>query len=170
MYMDFYEVIAKRRSIRGYKPDAVPAGAVERIKKAVSLAPSACNRQPLKFVFVSNPEVRKAAAACYTASWFAEAPVIVLACGDADSAWHRFDGSSAVDIDLGIAMEHLVLAAAAEGLGTCWICAFDVDAMTEACGIAAPWKVLAVSPLGFGNAEPRELVRKNDDIFFAEIK
>lgn len=168
--MDFYDVIACRRSIRGYKPDAVPQEAVERIKGAVSLAPSACNRQPLKFVFVTNPEVRKAAASCYTAPWLAEAPMIVLACGDADSAWHRFDGTSAVNIDLGIAMEHLVLSAAAEGLGTCWICAFDIDAMTEACNIPSPWKVLAVTPVGYANAVPRELTRKTDDDLFMEIK
>ena len=167
--MDFYDVIAKRRSIRGYKSDAVPAEALERIKGAMVLAPSACNRQPLKFVFVTNPDVKKAAAACYSAPWFAEAPVIVLACGDADSAWHRFDGTSSVNIDLGIAMEHMVLAAAAEGLGTCWICAFDTDAMTEACGIESPWKVLAVSPLGFAATEPGKLTRKSNEEFFAEI-
>ena len=168
--MDFYDAVALRRSVRGYKSDPLPDEALSRIKKAVLAAPSACNRQPLRFIFITSPEVRKAVCGCYSRPWLAEAPMIVAACGDAGAAWHRFDGSSAVNIDLGIAMEHLVLAAASEGIGSCWICAFDVEAMSAALGVKPPWQVLAITPLGYASAEAAAPGRKTPEEFFAEVR
>ena len=63
--MDFYEALNKRRSIRGYKPDAVPEDAIRRIGEAVRTAPTACNRQPCQILLVRNPEKRAALAKVY---------------------------------------------------------------------------------------------------------
>ncbi len=158
--MEFYEVINQRRSIRGYKPDPVPEASLERIGKAVSLAPSACNIQPWSFRIVTNPKLLKAICKCYPAEWLAEAPAIAIALGNIDDCWKRSEGTPIIDIDIGIAMEHLVLAATAEGLGTCWICAYDSKKMNKALNIIHPWSVYALSPLGYPNTEPRELTRK----------
>ena len=70
--MDFYEVVNKRRSIRGYKPDAVPEDALRRIGEAVRTAPTACNRQPYQILLVRNPEKRAALAKVYPQKWLAQ--------------------------------------------------------------------------------------------------
>ncbi|UKI32954.1 MAG: nitroreductase family protein [Lentisphaeria bacterium] len=145
--MEFYEVLKTRRSIRAYKSDPVPEAALRRIAEAAQCAPSACNRQPWKLVAVRNAALRKRICEVYRNPFLAQAPVILLALGDASTAWQRpGDDHSIVEIDLGIMFEHAVLAAAAEGLGSCWICAFERAKMDAAAGISAPWTVLAVSP------------------------
>ena len=120
--MEFYEVLKTRRSIRSYKSDPVPEEALRRIAEAAQCAPSACNRQPWKLVAVRNAALRKKICEVYRNPFLAQAPVILLALGNASMAWQRpGDDHSIVEIDLGIMFEHAVLAAAAEGLGSCWI-------------------------------------------------
>ena len=159
--MEFYEVLKTRRSIRSYKSDPVPEEALRRIAEAAQCAPSACNRQPWKLVAVRNAALRKKICEVYRNPFLAQAPVILLALGNASMAWQRpGDDHSIVEIDHGIMFEHAVLAATAEGLATCWICAFERAKMDAAAGIQAPWTVLAVSPLGYAAAEPTPYQRK----------
>ena len=120
--MDFQEVIKKRRSIRGYKPDPIPKEIVGKLAEAVSLAPSACNLQPVKILFVTNPELKAKICDIYTRDWLKQAPAIEVVLVDDKSAWRRIEGDTIADVDGAILMENFVLAAAAEGLGTCWIC------------------------------------------------
>lgn len=161
--MDFYDVVSKRRSIRGYKDEAISDEALDRICEAVRQAPSACNLQPWSFRIVFDLETREKIHGVYDRDWLLQAPAVVVALGNKDEAWKRLDGHSIVDMDMGIAMEHFVLAATAEGLGTCWVCAYDVNAMNQALGILPPWSVLAISPLGAPAETPRELNRKPVD-------
>jgi nitroreductase len=134
--------------------------------QAVQCAPSACNRQPWKFEIVFNDQLRQAIGSCYSKPWLLEAPAIVVAMADYSSCWTRFEGTPAAEIDVAIAMEHLVLAAAAENLGTCWICAFEKSRLNEVMQVEAPWSVEAITPLGYANTEPRDLRYKTlDEIF-----
>lgn len=158
--MEFYEVLRNRRSIRGYAPDAVPEDKLDRIAYAIELAPTACNRQPFEFRFITNPDIKAAVQRCYSQPWLAQAPIIVVALGIPGKAWKRLNGTSAHTIDVSIAMEHLVLAAAAEGLATCWICAFDQDAMHRALNLDPAMEVVAISPLGFPAVAPGPFSRK----------
>ena len=167
--MDFYDVVKNRRSIRGYKSAAVPSEALERIAEAVRLAPSACNIQPWSFRVVLNDEMRQKICQCYSADWLKEAPAIAVVLGNAESSWKRLEGDPIVSMDVGIVMEHFVLAAATEGLGTCWICAYDIEKMNKALGIMKPWSVYAISPLGYADAEPREFSSKPMDELFKVI-
>lgn len=168
--MDFYEVIKTRRSVRNYKPDPVPEDALKRIAEAVSLAPSACNLQPWSFRIVINPDLRQKIASIYSRPWLAEAPAIAVALGNSETCWKRLEGEPAIAIDIGIAMEHLVLAAAAEGLGTCWVCAYEVARMNAALNIIAPWSVYAISPLGYAAAAPQPLQRKPIEEVFKVLR
>jgi len=147
--MKFYDVIKSRRSIRGYLSKPIPGDALQRIGEAVSLSPSACNLQPWKFLIVVNPEFRQKICKVYNQPWLAQAPAIAVVFGNREICWKRLNGQPIVDIDVGIAMEHLVLAAAAECLGSCWICAYDIAAMDEALQVTPPWTTLAISPLGY---------------------
>jgi len=158
--MEFYETLRHRRSIRGYMPVPVPEAVLGRLAEAVSLAPSACNNQPIRFLFISHPETRARVCECYPRPWLKQAPMIVVALGHREAAWRRFNGTSAHPIDVSIALEHLVLAAAAEGLGTCWICAFDQEALRQALRLPDCWEVVAMTPLGRPAVAPDRQTRK----------
>jgi nitroreductase len=158
--MEFYDVVKSRKSIRAYKDEPIAPDALRRIGDAVNFAPSACNIQPWCFRIILNREVRTSICSCYKNEWLKKAPAIVVALGNRDVAWKRLDGSSIIDVDIGIAMEHLVLAATAEGLGTCWICAYDVSRMNSVLGILPPWEVIAISPLGKAAENPESRKRK----------
>jgi nitroreductase len=158
--MQFHEVIRKRRSIRGYQSQSVPQEKLDRVWEAVRLAPSACNFQPVRFLLVESAAARATVCECYKAPWLREAPLIVVVLGSRERAWKRVNGTSAHPIDAAIAMEHLVLAAAAEGLGTCWVCAFDQEALHARLKLPPEWEVVALTPLGYPAAEPKPLERK----------
>jgi len=124
------DTIARRVSCRSYKPDPVPESHVVQILEAARLAPSACNAQPWRFAVVRSPEVRRRIVEegflpGAKMSWALDAPVHVVLGMERSLVTHRLAPSiSGVDypwVDLGIAGEHLVLAATELGLGTCWI-------------------------------------------------
>ena len=165
--MEFYDVIGKRRSIRSYKPDAVPDEALRRIGEAVRSAPTACNRQPFKILAVRNPEMRAAICAACPQRFLPEAPVILVALGNPKEAWRRAgDDHSIIEMDLGIVLEHAILAATAEGLASCWVCGYDLKKMNEALKVEAPWSALALASLGYAAAEAAPLQHKpEEDIF-----
>ena len=168
--MEFYEVLKNRRSIRAYKNDPVPEEVIDKFVSALQEAPSACNLQPWSFRLIFNEKIKESICSCYKADWLKDAPAIIVALGNSDEAWKRNDGTPATDIDMGIAMEHIVLAATAEGLATCWICAYDVHDMNKALNILPPWDVLAISPLGYAAEKPEKRKRKDDSDIFKIIK
>lgn len=168
--MEFYEVLKKRRSIRSYKSDPVPAESLQKILEAIQNAPTACNKQPFKFFIVKEDAKRKELASIYREDWLKTAPVIVAAASNESLAWRRREGNSIADADTAIAMEHFVLAAAAEGLGTCWICAFERAKANAVLGLeGSSWNVFAISPLGYADASPIPFVRKKIEEIAVEI-
>jgi nitroreductase len=152
--MNFYEVIAARRSVRNYRPTPISPDKLLRIWEAARLSPSACNLQPWRFLVVKS-DLMRARVSKILQPWVMTAPLVVVALGNRDTGWRR-DGQSYHEVDVAIAVEHLVLAAAAEGLGTCWICAFDRQGMHRALGLNETWDPVAVTPLGYpDDASPR---------------
>ncbi len=149
--MDVLEAIRIRRSVREYSPRAIPPEVVEQMRAALRSAPSACNYQPWHFVFVTDAELRRrVASACNKQHWMADAPVTVVACGVTERAYPRMAGRySSLEIDVAIALDHLSLAAAAAGLGTCWIGAFDEAQVKKLVGIPEKVRVVALMPLGY---------------------
>ncbi len=165
--MEFYDVISTRRSIRNYADRPVPDDALNRIAEAAVLAPTACNRQPFKILAVRNAELRAAICAACPQRFLPEAPVILVALGDMKNAWRRAgDDHSIVELDLGIVFEHVVLAAAAEGLATCWVCAYERKRMDAALHLEESWSALAISPLGYASGPAAPIGRKPlEDLF-----
>ena len=126
----FSALIRARQSCRAYRADPVQRDYLDRMLEAACRAPSACNRQPWRFVVVTRKETRAVIAARgllpgLSAGWVAEAPVLIVMGMCRSVVTHRIAPLvSGVDyplIDLGIAGEHLVLQATELGLGTCWI-------------------------------------------------
>jgi nitroreductase len=158
--MDFQELIRVRRSVRGYKPDPVEEDVLFRVLGAGRVAPTAANLQPFHLIVVTDADTRARMQAIYPRDWFYAAPVIVVGCVEPAKAWKRGDGWNAAEIDLAIVMDHIILAATEEGLGTCWVCNFDEAKTKEILGIPPEMRVLAMTPLGYPNASPRPYARK----------
>lgn len=165
--MSVLQVIRDRRSVRRYNGDPVPEETLARVLEAARMAPSAKNIQPWKFVVVRDRETKVGLAkAAFGQSFMSEADIVVAACGFPEKAYPR-QGSfmNSWPIDVAIAFEHLVLQAAEEGLGTCWIGAFDEAAAKAVLGVPADVRVMAMTPLGWPMESPRPRGRKPlDDI------
>lgn len=168
--MDFYEVIQTRRSIRKYKANPIEEDKLHRILNAARLAPSAANRQPITLIVVRDDKIKRRLKDAYSQEWFFTAPVIICACALPDKAWKRNDGRRYVDVDVAIAMDHLILAAAAEGLGTCWIAAFKPGIVKEALNISDDLEPLILTPLGYPESIPEPTYRKPLNEIVREIK
>jgi nitroreductase len=167
--MDFQELIRVRRSIRGYKPEPLAADVLHRVLGAGRLAPTAANLQPIHLILVTDADVRARMKAVYAREWFYTAPAIVVGCLETAKAWQRSDGFNAGELDVAIVMDHIVLAAAEEGLGTCWVVAFDEAKAKELLGVPPEVRVIAMTPLGYPNAEPRPFARKRiEDLLHKE--
>ena len=158
--MDFLELVASRHSVRSYQSRPVEQDKLDRILEAVRLAPSGSNRQPWRFVVVRDPDVRRRlVAACANQQFIAQAPVVIAGVGLLPDRVMLCEVPGD-PVDVAIALEHLALASAAEGLGTCWIGAFHQERVREVLGIPESAKVIGVMTLGYPADTPRPKSRK----------
>jgi nitroreductase len=149
--MDLYKLLWQRESVRNYDPDrSIAREVLKRILEAGRIAPSAANRQPWHFIVVTSPEMLAKVRACCNRPWFQDAPHILIAVGHKDEAWIRSsDGYCAIETDLTITMDHMILAATYEGVGTCWIAAFENESLRKALALKEHEVVFAMTPLGY---------------------
>ncbi|MCF8304278.1 MAG: nitroreductase family protein [Bacteroidales bacterium] len=147
--MEFLDLAKRRFSSRKYSTQEVEEEKLMKVLEAGRVAPSAVNFQPWHFVVVREEKNRLKLAESYPKSWFREAPVQIVVCGDHGQAWKRSDGKDHCDIDASIAVDHITLAAADIGLGTCWICNFDKDKCKKALDLPAHIEPIAMLPLGY---------------------
>jgi len=147
--VNVYEAIMARKSVRSYLSKPVEPEKLRRVLEAVRLAPSASNRQEWRFVVATDAEKRRRLATeAARQAFVAEAPVVVACCAETDG--HRMRcGIECHPIDVAIAVDHLTLAAASEGLGSCWIGAFDPDIVRGILSIPPEIVVVALLPLGY---------------------
>ena len=147
--MDFFETIAARYSVRGYKPDPVPDELLEKVLEAARRAPTAANRQPFRLVVVRTEGREDELRRVYGSRWFTQAPLVIAVVAMPGEAWRRMDDKPYDEVDATIAMDHLILAATALGLGTCWIAAFDPAVAREVLGLPDEVEPIAFKPLGW---------------------
>ncbi len=157
--MDFMDVVRKRRSIRKYRPDPVPQDKLTQVLEAARLAPSWANGQCWTFIVVSDAKARRRVAEAGN-EWIEHAPVIIAACADEKKSGSKNDQGYYM-LDIGIAMEHLVLAATDVGLGTCWIGWFDEEKARNALGAPKDMRVVALTPLGYPDESPEARPRRS---------
>ncbi len=139
------------------------------VRKAMDNVLDAANRQPFSLIVVKDKETKLKLKDAYSQEWFFTAPVIVCACALPDDAWKRNDGKGYVDVDVAIAMDHLILAAYAEGLGTCWIAAFKPEVVREVLNIPDNMEPLVLTPLGYPETIPEPTFRKPLEEMVREI-
>lgn len=119
MKNDFLEMMKTRRSIRAYKPDAVPEELLSAVLEAGTYAPTGRGKQSPVIIAITDKEVRErisklnAAVMGTDSDPYYGAPVIVLVLGDSTANTYVEDCSCV--------LENLMLAAHAVGLGTVWV-------------------------------------------------
>ena len=146
--MDVFEAIGARYSVRGYKADPIDDETLGRVLEAARRAPTAANHQPFRVVVVHTKGREEELLRIYGRAWFVQAPLVLAFVAVPGEAWRRMDGKPYDEVDATIAMDHLVLAATALGLGTCWIAAFDPAAAREVLGLPDDVEPIAFTPLG----------------------
>jgi nitroreductase len=168
--MEFQELIRRRYSVREYAAAPVSEGALERILEAGRLAPTAANRQPFRIVVLDTGSRHEALGRVYPRPWFLQAPIVICVCGVPEEAWVRKDGRSHLDVDAAIVMDHMILAATDEGLGTCWIANFDVGAAREVFELRACEVPLLLTTLGHAADRPTPKQRRSLDLLVRRIR
>jgi len=160
--MELQAVIKERFSVRSYKDCVVPRETIREILELTSLAPSAVNFQPWHFIVITEEKGLESLRGVYHRQWIQSAPVIIVACVDHRESWKRgSDGHDFGEVDVAIAIDHLTLAATDKGLGTCWVCNFDVPACKKVLQLPDHLEPLALIPLGFPDTKTPIKKRKS---------
>ena len=160
--MDIYDLIRLRKSVRSYLSKEIEEDKLARVLEAGRLAPSAGNRQEWRFVIVKDENTRRKVADASNHAFIAEAPVIIACCAETDG--HLMPcGLPSFSIDVAIAIDHITLAAAAEGLGTCWIGGFNAEKAKAALNIPDGVEVVELLPIGYP-VDPSEVDKKRKTI------
>jgi nitroreductase len=155
--MKFDQILHNRKSTRSFHSRPVNEKDITAIIESARLAPSACNSQTWRFVTVTRREViqnicQEAMRPVVPNKWLEQAPLIIVGCSQLDVIANRIGGMITgieyYQIDLGIAMEHMVLKATELGLGTCWIGWFNENRLKEILGIPKRIKVSALLAVG----------------------
>jgi len=142
--LDIFETIKKRKSVRSYASTPVPEEVLIKVLDAARLAPSAGNIQPWHFIIVKDEDKRaRIAKDCRYGRFLSKSPVVIVACGDKKASPHWYA------VDTAIALEHLVLAATALGLGTCWIGSFNQEEIRKMLKLPEKLEVVALIALGY---------------------
>ena len=161
--MEVFKVISERRSIRKYRRKPIPDDSLERIMEAGRLAPSAANRQPWYFIVVKDEKVKnELVGACKGQKFVGEAGAVIAILGDPRiSRWYRQDPF--------IAASFMTLEAYEEGLGVCWIGAFEEEKVKQILRVPKELSVIILLTIGFPDEKPPARPRKpREEIFFLD--
>ncbi|NPV88304.1 NADH dehydrogenase FAD-containing subunit [Coprothermobacteraceae bacterium] len=161
---DIFQIIAERRSVRSFKPDQIPEDILRKILDAALWAPTAGNLQARKFFVVRNAEMRRLLAeAAHGQDFVGQAPVVVVACSDLEAMKSAYGvrGKNLYSIcDVSAAVQNLMLAAWAEGIGSCWIGSFEEQQVKELLRLPDHLQPIALVPLGYPDEKPATPRRK----------
>lgn len=147
--MNFKELSELRYSVRNYTQEALTKEEINYILECARLAPSAVNFQPWHFYVAETEETKEKVRSCYQREWFKEAPTYIVCTICHDEAWVRkSDNKEHGNIDIAIAVEHICLAAADLGLGTCWVCNFDAELCHKLLNLPENEEAAVLIPVG----------------------
>ena len=154
-------LLKSRRSIRRYKPDPVPDEMIDQLLEAGRWAPSASNRQPWALIVVRDEAIRQQIAqdgGAYFLRWahVAEAPLLIVLCGDARNRIYR----QFLHEDVGLAGSQIMLQAKALGLGTCWIGGLDRRAVAGTLKVPDHIEIVGLLTVGFPAEDPAPRPRR----------
>lgn len=160
--MSLLDLILSRRSIRKYEKKEIPEKVLNQIFEAGRNAPSAANKQPIRFIILEEQEIKKKLSGTFS-RFLKDSPVVIVGCADVKAL---LTGKWAV-IDSTIAMQNMVIAAWALGVGSCWIGSFNEKKVKELLKIPERWKVVALITLGYPAEQPKQRKKKPFEKMFS---
>ena len=158
--MEFINLVSARYSARAYKTDPVPDDVLEQVLEAGRLAPTAANRQAFQILVIHTEGRGEALRRIYSPDWFVQPPLVLGLVCFPQNCWVRKDGKRCGDVDAAIVMDHMILAAAELGLGTCWVGAFDPQAARDVLELPEDAEPIVFTPLGYPADSPGPKKRK----------
>ena len=163
--MEFYELIKTRRSVRKFADKEIEDDKLERILNAARIAPSGKNAQAWKFLVIKDQKLKdEIVKAAKGQKFIGQADSVIVCCVNEEETYQGHGNyMTSFAVDGAIALDHLILAAHHEGLGTCWIGAFMEDQVKELLEIPDPYRVVAMTPLGYPATQPKDRGRKELD-------
>ena len=161
--MSLIDLILSRRSIRNYKNKDIPEEVLQQILEAGRQAPSAANRQPIRFIVITDHDMLKNLCESLITLFVKYAPVAIVGCADIKSL---LTGKWAV-VDTVIAMQNIVIAAWTYGIGSCWIGACNEEKIKKLLGIPDKWKFVALLTLGYPAEQPKPRRKKQFEKLFS---
>jgi len=161
--MSLLDLILSRRSIRKYENKDIPEEVLQQILETGRQAPSAANRQPIRFIIVNDHDILKNFCDNLITRFVKYAPVAIVGCADIKSL---LTGKWAV-VDATIAMENMVIAAWTFGIGSCWIGACNEEKVKEMLKIPDKWKVVALLTFGYPAEKPEQRKKKPFEKMFS---
>ncbi|MFX1237355.1 MAG: nitroreductase family protein [Promethearchaeota archaeon] len=160
--MDFYDVIRKRRSYRIYTKKMPSREKIDKILECTRLAPTWANKQGMHYIVVQDPEnVKEIWKAIGQKTKFTEVPMYIVGCIAEKGSGTGLNGIKYYTVDFGICFEHLVLAATAEGLATCWVGFFNEKKIKNILSIPDNYRVLGLTPLGYSIKKKEEIIDRH---------
>lgn len=162
--MDIDKAIKNRRSIRKYKEKEFPQSDLDKIMESAMDAPSAGNLQSRRFYIVKDKKIRKAIAkGAYNQNFIIEAPIAVVVCADHRiQTRYRSRGIQLYSImDCSASIQNMLLTAYSLGLGSCWISAFDEEAVRDILDIPIHLRPVAIVTFGYADEKPDQRHRVN---------
>ena len=171
--MDFTNVLQTRRSVKSFKNQEVPEDKLNNILNSVRFAPSWENHQCWRIVVIKDENTRMKLAECVSDTNTAheglrQAPIQIVICAEPHRSAEE-DGKAYYLVDSAIAMDHLILSASNEGLGSCWVGDFDEEKVRTLLKIPREYKIVALTPIGYPEKTPdTEYKRAVRDIAFSD--
>ena len=148
--MSIDKLFLERKSVRSFSNKELEKETILELLNAARLAPSAVNYQPWRFFICTTDDMKQRIVESYPRKWFKSAPLYIVACTDKSQSWKRgADNNDHGNIDVAIAVTHLMLKATGLGLGTCWVCNFDATILNDALNLDSVLEPVAIIPIGY---------------------
>ena len=160
------DFVLSRRSIRRYEKKDIPSDILEKIIEAGRQAPSAANRQPRRFVILTDYEIKKELSKGLFNRFLKNSPVVIVGCANPKDL---LTGKWAT-IDTTISLQNMAIVAWALGIGSCWIGDFKEEKVKQLLNIPAKWKVVALVTFGYPAEKPKQRKKKSTKELFSYNK
>lgn len=152
--METLQAIGTRKSIRRFIDREIPLDIIRRVVEAGTQAPSGGNRQPWRFVVVTDRDKMAKFDPYFHQSWVEHAPAIIVACADPHDTWGKYDEDDDCWIlDTAAAIENMLLAIHDLGLGAVWVLSCSKRDIRKLVGIPPHWQIISIIPFGYYRAE-----------------
>ena len=160
--MSIIDFISSRRSIRKYEKKEIPKEVLNQILEAGRNAPSAANQQPIHFIILKDGETKKKLSTAFS-RFLKDSPVVIVGCANVKAL---LTGRWAV-VDTTIALQNMVIAAWALGVGSCWIGSFNEKKVKDNLKVPDRWKVVALITVGYPAEQPKPRKKKSFEKMFS---